>query len=171
MFVGCPRSCEVTAPTRAFRPRRFGTRAWPIGSRCDVARSRSLVGKRSASCRNDESAVDTGNARRGVSGDAVDSRRNRRRCARDGSCERRRSRLAAASYRARRSTCKLKAVLPVSELLALYADIESGAVRLTARQDPQDVYAGDVSYVPQSRAGSLYPMNNRGTTTSSGRIS
>jgi hypothetical protein len=38
-------------------------------------------------------------------------------------------------------------VLPVSELLALYADIESGAVRLTARQDPQDVYAGDVSYV------------------------
>jgi hypothetical protein len=38
-------------------------------------------------------------------------------------------------------------MIPVSELLALYAEIESGDVRLTALQDPQNVYAGNVVYV------------------------
>jgi hypothetical protein len=38
-------------------------------------------------------------------------------------------------------------MIPVSELLALYAEIESGNVRLTALQDPQNVYAGNVVYV------------------------
>jgi hypothetical protein len=37
-------------------------------------------------------------------------------------------------------------MLPVSELLALYAAIASGDVRLTALQDPQEVYAGNVVY-------------------------